>query len=489
LLCGKIYGTVKRGDFMWDNNEWHIDYIDSLAIVDKNFKVIHSSRYNPRFDDEVLENTYFDYINKNFFEVYPYLEQKNSSIYIAIKNNKVVYNEKQIFKDYRGRVFNTKNITIPIVRKGKVIGAIELSKDVTSIDDLGKTQLEGRKSIECEQQLIEIEKMTFDDIMTNNSEMFENIRKAKIFSNSSNPTLIYGETGTGKELFVQAMVNYSSKSRLKFIVQNCAAVPENLFESILFGSVKGAYTGAENKAGLFEQADGGILFLDELNSMPFQIQAKLLRVLQDGIIRPLGSNKVKHVNVKIIAAMNIDPLEAIEEKKLREDLFYRFSSNMIKLIPLRDRKEDILLYVNYFIKIYNKVYNKEILGLTKPMTDIFFNYEWKGNVRELKHIIESMISVSEDKIMTVKNLPIYMKGCIDLNFDKQVFKDDEIIINEPIITLQKALEKTEKDIIIKMLIRTKGHITNASELLGIPRQTLKYRMNKLNIDKTTFKKC
>jgi arginine utilization regulatory protein len=466
----------------------NMDYIDSLAIVDRNFKVVHSYRYNPRFDDDLLENIYLDYINKNFFEVYPEISPEQSTMYDAIKNNRVVYKDNQRFHDFKGRVFNTRNLTIPIVRKGEVVGAIEISKDITSIDDLDKGP---HKNSNMDINVItnfEMEQLTFDDIMTNNTEMFENIRKAKIFSNSLNPTLIYGETGTGKELFVQAMVNYSNKSRLKFIVQNCAAVPENLFESILFGSVKGAYTGAENKAGLFEQADGGILFLDELNSMPFQIQAKILRVLQDGIIRPLGSNKVKHVNVKIIAAMNIDPIKAIEKKNLREDLFYRFSSNMIKLIPLRDRKEDILLYVNYFIKIYNKVYNKEVLGLTKPMTDIFFNYEWRGNVRELKHIIESMISVSEDKIMAVKNLPIYMKGSIDLNLNKQVLKDDEVIMNEPIINLQEVLDKTEKNIIIKMLIRTKGHITNASELLGIPRQTLKYRMNKLNIDKTTFKK-
>ncbi len=318
------------------------------------------------------------------------------------KKGRVVYRENQIFRDFKGRVFNTRNLTIPINKQGEIVGAIELSKDITSIDDLEKKASDKMTSRQLGESFVKEEEMTFDDILTSNVDMIENVRKAKVFSKAPNPTLIYGETGTGKELFVQAMVNYSNRSRHKFIAQNCAAVPENLIESILFGSVKGAYTGAENKVGLFELADGGILFLDELNSMPYSVQAKLLRILQDGKIRPIGSNKEKKVNVKIIAAMNMEPMKAIEEKKLREDLFYRFSSSTIKLVPLRERKEDILLYVKGFIKAYNEQYSKEVEGLSRTMMNIFMQYEWKGNVRELKHIIESMVSMTEENIMTIK---------------------------------------------------------------------------------------
>ena len=463
---------------------WDIDYIDSLAIVDKNFKIIHSSRYNPRFDEDIIENIYTDYIDKNFYEVYPNLFQRESSMYEAIKNNKVVYNEDQIFTDYRGRVFNTRNMTIPIVKKGEVVGAIELSKDITSIDDSEKisqlTKVKKNKKIKSDN----IENVTFSDILTVNLEMKENIRRAKIFSQSSSASLIYGETGTGKELFVQAMANYSGLAREKFVVLNCAAVPENLMESIVFGSVKGAYTGADNRVGIFEQAENGILFLDEINSMPLMIQAKLLRVLQDGVVRKLGSNKEKKINVKVIGAMNVDPVEAIEKNHLREDLFYRLSSNLIELVPLRDRKEDISIYVDYFVDKLNRTYNRKVEGISSGMMDIFYNYDWKGNVRELKHILESMISITNEKILTSKHLPLYMKDRIS----KEGTKGKKNLMKAvPMISLNEALEKTERELINRALLWTKGHQTKAAEILGIPRQTLKYKIKKLGLDYKEYK--
>lgn len=464
-----------------------LDYIDSFMIVDKHFDVVFTRRYNPRYDGSKLVNDYSDYINKNFFEIYPNLDIKNSTMYECIKKGNVVQRNKQYFKDYNNQVFSTSNITIPINRKGEIIGAIELSKDLTSFNDLEEKKVD-IKVTNQESELLVVEEMTFDDILTSNIDMIDNIRKAKVFGNSPNPMLIYGETGTGKELFVQAMVNYSNRSREKFVVQNCAAVPNSLMESMLFGSVKGAYTGAENRIGLFEEADGGTLFLDELNSMPYEIQSKLLRVLQDNQIRPIGSNKVKKVDVKVIFAMNEDPMKAIEEKKLREDLFYRVSGNMIKLVPLRDRKEDILLYANYYIKIYNYQYSSNVEGISRDLMNIFKNYAWKGNVRELKHIIESMVSITEERLLTIKSLPIYMKDKIEFLGKKKETLGESYILKEPIAPLKETLIKAESEAISKALYHTNGHINKAAEMLGVPRQTLKYRMDKLNIDRQFFKK-
>jgi arginine utilization regulatory protein len=475
-----ILGGVVVKDKLWD-----LDYVDSLMIVDKHLKVIRSSRYNPRFDDEFLENDYSSYVGLNFFEVYPSLSRNNSSMVECLQTGRAVYRENQIFRDNEGCVFNTCNLTFPINRCGEIVGAIELSKDITAVHDLEKKVSENGSVIESIKEGPVSEEMTFENIISSNAEMIENIRKAKVFSNSSNPTLIYGETGTGKEIFVQAMINYSRRKRKNYVALNCATVPENLIESILFGSVKGAYTGAENQVGLFELAHNGILFLDELNSMPFGLQAKILRVLEDGVIRPLGANKAKKVNIKVIAAMNIDPIEAIEKKVLREDLFYRLSSNTIKLVSLRERKEDILLYVNKFISAYNGKYEKNVEGLSLQMMDIFMDYEWKGNVRELKHIIESMVSMSEEAIITVNNLPIYMKDRIESNH--KVTEIDKASMSEPTIPLHDILEKTEKELITKVLIRTNGQLTKAAEILCIPRQTLKYRMVRLGIDKEKFK--
>lgn len=463
---------------------WKIDSVDSLAIVDKNFKVLHSYRCNPRFDDDITENMYLSYINKSFFEIYPDLSQAESTMFESIKNNRVVYKENQVFTDYLGRVFHTTNLTIPLVRQGEIIGAIELSKDITSIDDLEQFPNLKQKKESKNIQKIDSEKYTFDDILTVNEVMVENIRRAKIFANSPSPTLIYGETGTGKELFAQAMVNHSDRNREKFIALSCATIPENLLESLLFGSIKGAYTGAIDRLGLFEQAHKGILFLDELNSITLQVQAKLLRVLQNGVVRKLGSGVEKKVDVKVIGAMNCDPLVAIEKGILREDLFYRFSGNLIHLVPLRERREDIPIYLDFFIRNLNGIYGKDVEGISRALMDLFLDYDWKGNVRELKHILESMISITAENTLTIKHLPLYMIGSIS---QEGLPKMKSLDVQIPMLSLQEVIDKTERELIVQALIWTKGHLTKSAEILGIPRQTLKYRIKKLGLEIKDYK--
>lgn len=474
---------------MAENQFWKMDYIDALMIVDRNFKIVNTYRYNTRFDQLDMENAHSDYLGRSYFEVYPDIIRNESTIYECVKFNRIIYRKNQIFKDCNGRMFNTCNITIPINRGGRIVGAIELSKDITSINDLDAQYVNKKASLEQLSDIIHKDVITFDDILTLNVEMIDNIRRAKVFINSPNPTLIYGETGTGKELFVQAMVNSAKEKRKAFVALNCAAVPSNLIESTLFGSAKGAYTGATDNVGLFELANGGTLFLDELNSMPYDIQAKLLRVLQDNKIRAVGSNKEKKVKVKVIAAMNADPMLAIQEKHLREDLFYRLSSNMIRLIPLRDRKEDILLYANYFIKLNNAQYGKQVEGLSRTLMDIFMNYQWKGNVRELKHIIENMVSISEEKILTIKSLPIYMKDIIEVDEKNKPVAKDRYSKPMTFTTLNETVSAAERQAIIKALSHTGGHITKAAELLDVPRQTLKYKMNKLGIESIHYKRA
>lgn len=458
--------------------------IDSFMIVDKHFRVVYTKRYNPRHEEENHIHDYSNYMDKNYFEVYPNLKQSDSTMYECLHKGRVVYREQQFFTDYNGQVFSTRNITIPINRQGEIVAAIELSKDLTSFDDLNKKTTPTSDIIHALDYFQE-ENLTFGDIITNNLDMIENIHNAKVFAKSPNPVLIYGETGTGKELFVQALVNHSSYHRQKFVAQNCGALPSNLMESILFGSVKGAFTGAENRIGLFERANGGVLFLDEFNSLPYELQSKLLRVVENGKIRPVGSNIEKKIQVKVIVAMNMDPIKAIEQKYLREDLFYRLSSNTIKLIPLRDRKEDIILYVNHFIRIFNQRYQKNVEGLSRSMMEIFMNYHWQGNVRELKHIIESMVSLSNDKLLTVQHLPIYMKDRIDSEESDIGFRD--ISYTDYSLPLKDILLTTERDTIHKVLLITKGHVNNAAKIMEIPRQTLRYRIAKLGINPLEYK--
>ncbi len=238
-----------------------------------------------------------------------------------------------------------------------------------------------------------------------------------------------------------------------------------------------------------------MLFLDELNSIPYGVQSKLLRVLQDGTFRPLGSNRDKHVNVKVIAAMNIDPVEAMEKNIIRSDLFYRLSGGLISLLPLRERKEDIKLFIDYYIRAFSATYNKNVEAISPEAERIFLEYPWPGNVRELRNTIESMIVTLKDgNTISEKEIPLYIKERMKLQLDNsqkekrpsdnggenwtQEFEGDE----DGVINYHEIMETVEKKLIEKAIAKSGGNIKEAGRLLGIPRETLRYRIKKLGME-------
>jgi arginine utilization regulatory protein len=221
-----------------------------------------------------------------------------------------------------------------------------------------------------------------------------------ISSNSSSNLLIYGETGTGKELVAQAVFSLSKNIHsAPFIAFNCAAIPEALLEGILFGTVKGSFTGAENKPGLFECANGGVIFLDEINSMPLNLQAKILRVIQEGKVRRVGGQREIPVDFRLIASTNIAPQKILENAEMRSDLYYRLNVLNIDIPPLRDRKEDIPILADYFIQELNPTVNKNILGLHQNAIELLMEYHWPGNIRELKNTIERSMNYAKEKLI------------------------------------------------------------------------------------------
>ena len=472
---------------MIDFGGFSLNSLDYILIVDREFTIVYNTRLDKRLNIDFSDEDKINYINRNLFEVYPTIDKKTSSIVESMRTGEIVVRKSQKFKDFKGIFYITNNVTIPIVRKGIIVGAVELTKDVKTIYNVKNENV--NMVIDREEDDItnniaaDDSKFTFDDIITNDEKMLKIIEHAKTMSLSKNPTLIYGETGTGKEVFVQSMINYSGISRKKVVIQNCAALPQNLIESILFGTYKGAYTGAENRKGLFEEADGGIIFLDELSTLPYDVQGKLLRVLQDGSFRPVGSNIEKSVSVKIIAAMNVDPMEAIKNMQLRKDLFYRLSGGMIYLPPLRERKKDITLFVDNYIKMYNNMYGKKVCGITGKVENIFQEYDWEGNIRELRHIVESMVSISQGSELDVEQLPAYMydrvyntgkKEKTILEFENR-FEKEEYNFNK--IIMDKEIE-----LIKRVMSLSGGNKTRAAELLGIPRQTLKYKIDKYKLN-------
>jgi len=456
-----------------------IDSLDYIMIVDKDYNIIYNTRYDTTIGDVYAKSKKSEYIYKNFFEVYPNIKKEESNIVRCIETGEVIIRKNQRYEDYLGQVYITNNVTLPLKRKGELIAAVEITLDM-DFQAKDKKLAEMRFDQFVKRITEASGQITFDTILTENDEMRRNIEKAKVLASMPNPTLIYGETGTGKEVFAQAMINYSGVSKNNVVIQNCAAVPETLIESILFGTVKGVYTGAENHKGLFEVADGGIIFLDELNSIPFHVQAKLLRVLQDGTFRPLGSNADKKVKVKVIAAMNIDPMTAIERNIMRKDLFYRFSSGLITLSPLRERPEDINLFTRYYIRYFSDIYDKDIEDIDDELKKAFMDYPWEGNVRELMNTIEFMVtSSSGERILTASMLPAYLRDrmtCIRPALREQERKNsgEEFCLEQG--SYHQMMDDFEKRIIEEALYQSGGNKSEAARLLGIPRQTLKYRM-------------
>lgn len=427
-------------------------------------------------------------IDKHLLEVFPSLNSDTSTLLKAIETGKPIFNQHQKYTNKNGQRVETVNTTLPMYVKNSLVGAVEIAKDITRIKELSEKMIDlqaqfrepaVKKPIKYNQA-----KFQFNDIITKNSRLEEIIKLAKKSANTDSSILIEGETGTGKELLVQAIHNYSPRNNQPFIAQNCAAIPSSLLEAILFGTVKGSFTGAENRPGLFELSHNGTLFLDEINSMPADLQAKLLRVLQDGMVRRVGDTENRLVNVRIIVAINVDSIKAVESGQLRSDLYYRINVINFKLPPLRERKEDIPLLTRYFIQKYNYRFQKLILRLS-PEVELFFNqYDWPGNVRELEHAIEYVMNVIETDTIELSDLPPHLLTV--LNSNKKVFKKEDKgktlgLLSEPWIQnkgLKESLEELEQEIILSALRIENNNVKKAAKRLKIPRQTLQYKIRK-----------
>lgn len=415
-------------------------------------------------------------LGKHVLEVFPSLNSQTSTLLKVIETGKPIYQQSQTYKNSNGQLIDTINTTLPIKVGERIVGAIEIAKNLTRVKQLSEKLLELQERVanpKSKPTVILGAKYYWDDFITA-SEAMENVKaQAKRAANSSSPVMIYGETGTGKELLVQSIHNASPRGTGPFIAQNCASLPESLLESILFGTKKGSFTGAVDRAGLFELAHGGTLFLDEIHAMPLDFQTKLLRVLEDGVIRRVGGTESFVVDVRVIVAMNINPLECLEKKLLRSDLYYRLNVFFIEIVPLRERKEDIALLAYHFMKKYNHQLKKSVISIDERVISHLESLFWPGNVRELENTMEyAMNIVDGDKIM-VEHLPAIVKETIGLPCD-----ENEKTLLKP---LRIVLEQTERNMIQQALSITSGNVLKASNILKIPRQTLQYKMKKYGI--------
>lgn len=293
--------------------------------------------------------------------------------------------------------------------------------------------------------------------------------------------MLEGETGTGKELIAKAIHHCSSRSVNKFIAIDCGAIPANLIESELFGHIKGAFTGATtSRTGLMEEANGGILFIDEIANLPLELQAKLLRVLQEGEIRPLGSNETKKIDVRIIAASSSSLRNLIENKQFREDLFYRLYVYPISVPSLDERKDDIPLLANHFLKKISLNQNKKAEAFSEELLDFLKCREWHGNIRELENFVERLVTLApaEIKVLDQKILPAEFKN----EFHEMKTASSKHIFNKP---LKEILADNEREVIEKVLNDCDWNQSKAARILEISEPSMRYKIKKFKIEKSS----
>ena len=291
---------------------------------------------------------------------------------------------------------------------------------------------------------------------------------------SRSTVMIYGRSGTGKELVAKAVHYNSPRSAKAFIPVNCAAIPAELLESELFGHEKGAFTGAiATKVGKFELATGGTLFLDEIGHMRLDLQAKILRALQEREVERVGGTRTIKIDVRVIAATNRDLKKAIEEGGFREDLYYRLNVVPITLPPLRQRREDIPLLVEHFIAKYNREFARKVKGFSAGATAALYQYEWPGNVRELENVIERAVALAQSETISLRELPLEISI-----LGGDVIED----IQKAGLTLREARSHFERQYILSILERVQWNQTEAARVLGLHRNTLAWKLQRLRID-------
>jgi len=404
------------------------------------------------------------------------------------------HNDKRFFKDISKQInFKTKSILcVPLRLKDKTIGVLELinkiGADTFSIDDqslletfsnLAAIAIENARAY----QDIKFENINLKKELTNGKRpsrfigesrlIKEKLEMADQVAETSTTVLLLGESGTGKELFAEHIHYQSQRKNKPLIKVNCAAIPETLIETELFGHVKGAFTDAiSDKMGKFELANGGTIFLDEIGELSYSLQSKLLRVLQDHIIQRVGGTTSKHVDIRLMAATNKNLYEEVKQHRFREDLFFRLNVFPIFVPPLRERKEDTPLLAEYFLKKFNHELKKNIKGFSNEAINVIIKYFWPGNVRELQNVIERSVVLCKNDIVTKKDLYL---------------GDENITLNnidvEPVHSLKEAINDFKRSYIIKVLEKTGWKQTKASTILKIQRTYLSRLISELKISK------
>ena len=479
-------------------------FSEGLLIVDRTGSIIYYNVNMATIDE--LDPA--DVIGKKVVDVYD-LSEEGSVIMQCLKNRQPIVDRSLLYRTRRGKVANTIHTVFPLFKRDRLEGAICLVREYNVLEEtISSISIPRPKQV-----LPNDTRFDFDAIVGSNIDFLRAVNTAKMAANTPSPVMLYGETGTGKELFAQAIHNHSGRKSSHYTAVNCAAIPENLLEGLLFGTTSGAFTGARNKMGLFERANGGTIFLDELNSMATSLQAKILRVIQERRVRRLGSLRESAIDVKIISSVNKEPHVAIAENNLRPDLFYRLGVVFIPIPPLRERKEDIVLLARHFLAKHSRALNRKVADISSDVLALFNDYDWPGNVRELEHVIEGAINlVVSSRTIERRHMQSHLTAWQRLRGHSDVvlptmpgLSSDATGVHRrgygrlpgspPVVggrpldsgkSLLSTQADHEKQVVSDALAVYRGNVTRAAESIGISRQLFNYKMKKYRIDRRTY---
>lgn len=435
------------------------DASESLVIIDSNGYIVMMNKPYADFLGIRQEEA----IGKQVVNIID-----NTRLHIVVNKGESEYGQVQWIRGHKAITSR-----IPIFNDGQIIGAIGKVnfKDSSELDKLYKKVEEQNKELSNYKERFRKIKGNYfalDNIIGNNQKIMELKDIVKRVSHSDSTVLITGQSGTGKEVFATAIHETSNRKDNNFVKINCAAIPEHILESELFGYDEGAFTGSKKggKIGKFELASHGTIFLDEIGDMSIDMQSKILRVLQDKVVERVGGNDPKKVDVRIIAATNQNLIEKIEKGKFREDLYYRLNVVHIKLPLLRDRKDDISILCNFFIKKFNDKFGIYIEKISDEAMSRMLDYNWPGNIRELENVIERAYNFVEGDEITLENLPDNILNYMYASKGK----------------LNNKMNNFEKEMIVKTLKECNGNKSRTARILGVNRPNLYQKLKKYNIE-------
>ena len=496
---------AEEGDFLWEENRFFFRFLagpegrtwlllkqedlrpyllarsldqitDGVQIYDRNACVVYFNRAS-RGISRIPNGVSLE--GRHLLDLYN-LDEEVSTTMTALQTQAPVIDRVDSFRlnDFTTVPIASANTSYPIFRDGELMGAVVFEQTAEIVEKNLKKMEATRQALGSFQDKppkISFSGYTFDNVIGSCRRLRDAVDLARRVAVQDTPVLLVGETGTGKEIFAQSIHRSSRRRGGKFLAINCAAVPETLIESLLFGTRRGSFTGSEDRAGYLEEASGGTLFLDELNSMSLAMQSKILRVIQENTFRRVGGGRDLRLDVRIISSCNEDPFKGILENTFRRDLFYRLSTVMIELPPLREHLEDLEELVRYRLEATAYQFVRGAAEVDPEVYALMRDYHWPGNVRELFHVMDYAQNVTDSRVIRTQHLPPYLlkhravpaRGLEPIDFARD--------------NLQSLMDDYERQIIAQALEHCGCNISQTARTLGILRQSLQYRIRKYGL--------